>query len=239
MIGFSGNSDRILGISSYYPFIHKPRFFDCILEGEDAISMRNENRNPFQAYALMSAILASLVGSILIGIFSGRWLDKVWGTEPLFLIIGLFHRFGGRYLHNARIQFASFIQEIKPTMPEFQTMFARQRKWMFFLLSFYVLGWGFTAYQSIFLGLILGTSLSLFNLWLMARKIDKFGQAVQAGNNKVGSLGSFSRLATGALAVVITLRYPDHFHLISVVIGLMTSYIVIMIDFFIQNYFTN
>ena len=52
--------------------------------------MRNENRNPFQAYALMSAILASLVGSILIGIFSGRWLDKVWGTEPLFLIIGLF-----------------------------------------------------------------------------------------------------------------------------------------------------
>ncbi|OLS41207.1 AtpZ/AtpI family protein [Bacillus sp. MRMR6] len=52
--------------------------------------MRKENRNPFQAYALMSAILASLVGSILIGIFTGRWLDKVWGTEPIFLIIGLF-----------------------------------------------------------------------------------------------------------------------------------------------------
>ena len=56
-------------------------------------------------------------------------------------------------------------------MLEFQTMFTRQRKWMFFLLSIYVLGWGFTAYQSIFLGLILGTSLSLFNLWLMARKM--------------------------------------------------------------------
>lgn len=52
--------------------------------------MRKENRNPFQAYALMSAILASLVGSILIGIFGGRWLDKQFGTEPIFLIIGLF-----------------------------------------------------------------------------------------------------------------------------------------------------
>lgn len=52
--------------------------------------MRNENRNPFQAYALMSAILASLVGSILIGVFLGRWLDGRWGTEPIFLIIGLF-----------------------------------------------------------------------------------------------------------------------------------------------------
>lgn len=121
-------------------------------------------------------------------------------------------------------------------MPEFQTMFTRQRKWMFFLLSFYVLGWGFTAHQSIFLGLILGTSLSLFNLWLMARKIDKFGQAAAEGRT-VRSLGSFSRMATGALAIVITMRYPEQFHLISVVIGLMTSYIVIMIDFFTQNLF--
>lgn len=121
-------------------------------------------------------------------------------------------------------------------MPEFQTMFARQRKWMFFLLSFYVLGWGFTSHQSIFLGLVLGTSLSLFNLWLMARKIDNFGQAAAEGR-KIRSLGSFSRLATGALAVVIAMRYPDHLHLISVVIGLMTSYIVIMIDFFYQYFF--
>ncbi|MDM5329702.1 ATP synthase subunit I [Neobacillus sp. CF12] len=123
-------------------------------------------------------------------------------------------------------------------MPEFQTMFARQRKWMFFLLSFYVLGWGFTSQQSIFLGLILGTSLSLFNLWLMARKIDKFGQAAAEGR-QVRSLGSFSRMATGALAIVITMRYPEQFHLISVVIGLMTSYIVIMIDFFTHNFYSD
>lgn len=52
--------------------------------------MRQNNRHPFQAMALMSAILSQLVGSILIGIFAGRWLDKQTGTEPLFLILGLF-----------------------------------------------------------------------------------------------------------------------------------------------------
>ncbi|MCM3764033.1 ATP synthase subunit I [Neobacillus niacini] len=119
-------------------------------------------------------------------------------------------------------------------MPELQAMFSRQRRWMFYLLSIYVLGWGFTAYKSIFLGLIFGTSLSLFNLWLMVRKTDQFGEKVLKGE-KVRSLGSFSRLATGALAVVVAMRYPEQFHLISVVIGLMTSYIVIMIDFFIHS----
>jgi ATP synthase protein I len=119
-------------------------------------------------------------------------------------------------------------------MPELQLMFARQRRWMFSLLSIYVLGWGFTSYQSIFLGLVLGTSLSLFNLWLMVRKMDKFGAAVSQGK-KVRSLGSFSRFATAALAVMIAMRYPEHFSLITMVIGLMTSYIVIIIDFF---YFT-
>ncbi|WLR55302.1 AtpZ/AtpI family protein [Mesobacillus subterraneus] len=51
--------------------------------------MRRNNRHPLQAMALMSAILSQLVGSILIGIFSGRWLDRTLGAEPLFLIFGL------------------------------------------------------------------------------------------------------------------------------------------------------
>ena len=52
--------------------------------------MRQKSRNPYVAMGLMSAILSQLVGSILIGIFVGRWLDRLIGTEPLFLILGLF-----------------------------------------------------------------------------------------------------------------------------------------------------
>ncbi|WP_175990017.1 AtpZ/AtpI family protein [Bacillus sp. Marseille-Q1617] len=51
--------------------------------------MRQDNRRPYQAMVLYSAILTQLAGSILIGIFGGRWLDGIWGTTPLFLIIGL------------------------------------------------------------------------------------------------------------------------------------------------------
>lgn len=119
-------------------------------------------------------------------------------------------------------------------MQDMQQMFQRHLKYILFLLAIYVLGWGFTDFQSVFGGLILGTALSLYNLWVMARKSKRFGEAIAEGK-RVTSLGTFSRMASAGLAVLISMRYPEHFHLISVVLGLMTAYIVIMIDFFIQN----
>lgn len=120
-------------------------------------------------------------------------------------------------------------------MPDVKTIYSRQRRYIFTLLSLYVLGYGFTSYKTIFLGLILGTSLSLFNIWLLARRMDKFADAVVKGE-KVRSLGMISRMATAVFAVMLAVEYPDKFHLYSVVLGLMTSYIVIMIDFFIKTF---
>lgn len=51
--------------------------------------MRPKNYGPFRAMGLMTAILSQLAGSVLIGIFAGRWLDNTADTEPLFLILGL------------------------------------------------------------------------------------------------------------------------------------------------------
>ncbi|KKI89698.1 membrane protein [Bacillus sp. SA1-12] len=51
--------------------------------------MRQKQRHPLQAMGLMSAIVSHLVGSILVGVFSGRWLDGYLHTEPVFLIVGL------------------------------------------------------------------------------------------------------------------------------------------------------
>jgi ATP synthase protein I len=120
-------------------------------------------------------------------------------------------------------------------MPEYKTMFGRQRKYIFYLLAIYVLGWGFSSYQAIFLGLILGTSLSLFNLWLLVRKMDHFGNAIEKGSS-VRSLGFISRIATAIFAVMIAIEYSEYFNLISVIIGLMTSYFVIIIDYFFQHF---
>ncbi len=119
-------------------------------------------------------------------------------------------------------------------MPEYRSMFKRVRSYIFYLLAIFVLGWGFTSYQDVFLGLILGTSLSLFNLWLLVKRMDRFSQ--QFDNGKVvKSLGFFSRVATAVLGVLIAMEYPGYFHLISVIIGLMIAYVVIMIDFLIAN----
>lgn len=119
-------------------------------------------------------------------------------------------------------------------MFDMHLMFRRYRKYIFYLLALYVLGWGFTEYQSIFLGLIVGTSISLYNLWIMVRKHNQFDRAIEEGR-KAGSLGTTSRMAAAGVAVFFAVKYPDYFDLISIIFGLMTMYIVIMIDYVIQH----
>ncbi|QKX52584.1 AtpZ/AtpI family protein [Planococcus glaciei] len=52
--------------------------------------MMRPTKSPLQAMVLYSSILSQLVGSVLIGLFTGMWLDERFGTAPLFLIVGLF-----------------------------------------------------------------------------------------------------------------------------------------------------
>ncbi|MBB6453956.1 ATP synthase protein I [Salirhabdus euzebyi] len=116
----------------------------------------------------------------------------------------------------------------------YEGMVSRQRRWMLYLLALFFLGWGFTTYKEVFLGLILGSSIGFFNLWLLQRKINQVGHAA-AENVTARTLGTMSRFAGAALAVVVALRYPEHFHMIAVVIGLVTIYFVIMIDFILHH----
>jgi ATP synthase protein I len=56
----------------------------------EGFCMKNNNQHPLKAMALMSSILAQLVGSILIGIFLGRWIDSFFNWPvPVFMIIFL------------------------------------------------------------------------------------------------------------------------------------------------------
>jgi ATP synthase protein I len=121
-------------------------------------------------------------------------------------------------------------------MKELHAHFQRQKKYIFYLLALYALGWGFTPYPQAFLSLFLGTAISFYNLWMMVRKVERFGQAVVEGK-KVRSLGMISRMAAAALAVFVAMEWPQHFSMGFVVLGLMTSYIVIIIDFLLQKMF--
>lgn len=116
-------------------------------------------------------------------------------------------------------------------MEIFQQVMKRHTKYILNLLAIFFLGVAFTQYQEVFSGLILGTITSFINMWIAHRKIDKFGRAIIAGK-KVRSLGMLLRMSMVAISVFIFFQYPELFHLGSLVFGLMTPYIVIMIDMF-------
>ncbi|WP_026907716.1 ATP synthase subunit I [Paucisalibacillus globulus] len=115
-----------------------------------------------------------------------------------------------------------------------EMQYARQRKWMFYLLAILVLGAGFTPYLQVFLGLLLGSTISFYNLYLLQKKTIEFTEAV-AKSEKPRGIGMISRFAAASLAIIIALRYEEYFDVIAVIIGLMTSYLVIMIDFFMKK----
>ncbi|MDM5299736.1 ATP synthase subunit I [Bacillus pumilus] len=118
-------------------------------------------------------------------------------------------------------------------MDDPKLIFRRQSKYMLFILAVFVLGYALPGYQTVFLGLIIGTLLSFFNLLLMIRRMSAFDHSIETGK-PVRSLGSAARWCNGLIAGAIAWRYPEYVHLAGVVFGLMTIYPVIMIDSFIQ-----
>ncbi|KHD86695.1 ATP synthase subunit I [Heyndrickxia ginsengihumi] len=123
-------------------------------------------------------------------------------------------------------------------MPELLQVYKRQRKYMFFLLFLYLLGVGIPSYRPIFLGLLLGTTISLFNLRMLAKKTLSVTEGVQeVGRKKYRSLGTTWRMAAALAAVMIATKYPAIFNLLSVIIGIVTCYVVIMIDLMLSIIF--
>ncbi|CQR46162.1 ATP synthase I chain [Paraliobacillus sp. PM-2] len=112
----------------------------------------------------------------------------------------------------------------------FQRMINRQKKWMLYYLALLTLAALFTSYHSFFTGLLLGTALSYYNLWLLQRKIQKFTYAIQ-NNQKMFGLGTFSRFASAGLAVLIGYELEAYFDMTGILIGLATMFVVIIIDF--------
>lgn len=115
-------------------------------------------------------------------------------------------------------------------MFEFDSMVGRQRKWMLYLLALFVLGAGFLPYDRVFNGLVLGGVISFYNLWLLQHKTKQFGDNVAESGEVKSGLGTFSRMAAAVLAVFVATRFEENFHIIAVVIGLVSSYLVMGLD---------
>ncbi len=90
-----------------------------------------------------------------------------------------------------------------------------------------------TSYKTIFLGLFLGSIPSLGNLWSTYYQVKRIGESLDVGRAKI-SLGTLFRFALTLGAIYIAVRHPDTFHFASVVIGLMLTYIIILINSLFQ-----
>lgn len=114
-------------------------------------------------------------------------------------------------------------------METLQEAHNRQRRVLFFLLAFLVLGWGFTEWKTVFAGLILGSLFGLYNFWILVRKAKQYEQAIAAGKKRV-SLGSALRFASGIAAAAIATAMPEQFDLISTVIGFTIPYVLFLTE---------
>src|SRR5699024_872234 len=115
-------------------------------------------------------------------------------------------------------------------MEDFARMEVRQRKWMLYLLAIFILGAAITPYDRFFLGLALGHIVSYYGLRLLHNRAKAFTDAIIEEKRSLG-LGTFLRLIGAGLAVWLALKYEHKIHIIGVVLGLTTSYIVMMIDY--------
>jgi ATP synthase protein I len=114
-------------------------------------------------------------------------------------------------------------------MDGLREIFNRLKRLIYFILAAFVIGWGFTPYQAIFAGLIIGTLFGMYNMWILVRRMDRFDRAVTEGS-KVRSLGTALRFASGVAAVALAVLFAEHVHLISTVIGLMIPYVLLLVE---------
>lgn len=119
-------------------------------------------------------------------------------------------------------------------MEEFVRMEVRQRKWMLYLLAIFILGATVTPYDRFFLGLAFGHLVSYYGLRILHNRAKAFSEAV-IHEKRTSGLGSFLRLIGAGLAVWLALKFDHKVHIIGVVLGLTTSYLVMIVDYTIYS----
>ncbi|WP_239255159.1 ATP synthase subunit I [Listeria ilorinensis] len=113
-------------------------------------------------------------------------------------------------------------------------MYHRHQKYLVIFIGLCLLGWFFTPYVHIFLGLKLGLVIGWFNYWLLMRRTQAMTKAI-AENRTFYGMGTTARMGSVLLATIIAVKLPDYFHLYSVLIGLGIAYAVIFLDFIVYS----
>lgn len=97
------------------------------------------------------------------------------------------------------------------------------------ILIFLVVILAFFTTSSFYTGLLLGMIFSLVNLWSTYFQVKRLNESLEENKAKF-SLGTLFRALTAVAAIFIAIQFPAAFDYIGVILGLMTTYIIILIE---------
>ena len=117
-------------------------------------------------------------------------------------------------------------------MNDYTIITKRYTIWTTVLIIIFVLIALLLTESAFFLGLALGSVFSLLNLWTTYTQVERIGKSFDEGKKSIASIpfGTLTRILSAIIAVLIATAYPTVFSLTGVIIGLMITYIMIMIE---------
>ncbi|WP_157800918.1 ATP synthase subunit I [Bacillus solitudinis] len=106
--------------------------------------------------------------------------------------------------------------------------------------SLFLVGYLFSSYPDVFLGLLLGTTAGLFNLWTTYSKAQVVGSVADNVKQRsifsfvVAGLGFIIRIGVILCSIWLVAKFPDNIELFAVITGFSLIYVIIIVDMLIQ-----
>jgi len=105
-----------------------------------------------------------------------------------------------------------------------------------FFLSICLLAWALSVpLRPYVAGLILGVLVSLFNAYLLKRRIEVITLYSLQNKGKRASLGFVSRVCSTLFAVMIAVKYAEQIHLVTTIIGLFLIQLFMLLIGILSN----
>ncbi|MBJ8007687.1 MULTISPECIES: ATP synthase subunit I [Bacillus cereus group] len=100
---------------------------------------------------------------------------------------------------------------------------------MYCLLGVMLLGWFMTPFPFHFVGISIGLLVSMYCVWILGRRIEKFGNSI-VKKEKAPMLGMMNRFAAAILGAIIMYGIEHHDFMWTFAAGIMGGYFLIIIN---------
>jgi hypothetical protein len=97
------------------------------------------------------------------------------------------------------------------------------------LLGVMLVGWFMTPFSAHFIGISIGLLVSMYCVWILGRRIEKFGDSI-VKKEKAPMLGMMNRCAAAVLGAIIMYEIEHREYMWTFAAGIMGGYFLIIIN---------